>query len=117
MPSGTFHLNELDSDKITLDGTLSVSGASTLKGDVALSSNLTVAGDTALANTSASNVDVDGTLSVSGITTIGGHILPSVNDAFDIGSPEFLFILLEKNINITSIHYEKEIAKIALKSF
>jgi hypothetical protein len=45
------------------------------------------------------------------------YCLPSVNDAFDIGSPEFLFILLEKNINITSIHYEKEIAKIALKSF
>ena len=30
---------------------------------------------------------------------------------------KLLFILLEKNINITSIHYEKEIAKIALKSF
>ena len=44
MPSRTFHMKELDSDKITLDGTLSVSGASTLRGNAVLSSNLTVAG-------------------------------------------------------------------------
>ena len=89
MPSGTFHLKELDSDKITLDGTLSVSGASTFKGDAALSSNLSVAGDTALANTTAGNVGVDGTLSVSGQITMGGHIIPDTNDTYDIGSPEY----------------------------
>ena len=88
MPSGTFHLKELDSDKITLDGTLSVSGASTFKGDAIFSSNLVVSGDTALADTTASNVGVHGTLSVSGQITMGSHLIPDTNAVYDIGSAE-----------------------------
>ena len=90
MPTGVLHLKEVDTDEITLDGTLSVSGASKLEGDSVLDGALSVGGAaTFTANTQAANVNVGGTLSVSGQTTFGGHIIPSTNDSFDIGSPEF----------------------------
>jgi hypothetical protein len=89
MPTGVLHLKEVDTDKITLDGTLSVSGASTLEGATVANSTLSVGGAATLADASATNVNVSGTLSVAGQTTIGGDIIPDTNDAYDIGSPEF----------------------------
>ena len=90
MPTGVLHLKEVDTDEITLDGTLSVSGLSALKGDTVLHKTLSVGETTTLAaDTNATNVNLSGTLSVSGQTTIGGDILPDTNDAYDIGSPEF----------------------------
>ena len=89
MPTGVLHLKEVDTDKITLDGTLSVSGTSTLKESV-IESNVSVGGTaTFAAPVEATNVNVSGTLSVAGQTTIGGDIIPDTNDAYDIGSPEF----------------------------
>ena len=40
MPTGVLHLKEVDTDEITLDGTLSVSGASTLEGATVTNSTL-----------------------------------------------------------------------------
>ena len=94
MPTGVLHLKEVDTDEITLDGTLSVSGASTLEGATVAHSTLSVGGaatlaDANAANVNAANVNVSGTLSVAGQTTMGGNIIPDTNDAYDIGSPEF----------------------------
>ena len=89
MPTGVLHLKEVDTDEITLDGTLSVSGASTLEGATVTNSTLSVGGAATLADTNAVNVNVSGTLSVGGQTTISGDIIPDTNDAYDIGSPEF----------------------------
>ena len=89
MPTGVLHLKEVDTDKITLDGSLSVSGASRLKGASVLDSTLSVGGSAKFAATETTNINVEGTLSVSGQTTIGGDIIPDTNDAYDIGSPEF----------------------------
>ena len=89
MPTGVLHLKEVDTDEITLDGTLSVSGASTLEGATVANSTLSVGGAATLADASATNVNVSGTLSVAGQTTMGGDIIPDTNDAYDIGSPEF----------------------------
>ena len=89
MPTGVLHLKEVDTDEITLDGTLSVSGASTLEGAAVAHSTLSVGGAATLADASATNVNVSGTLSVAGQTTMGGDIIPDTNDAYDIGSPEF----------------------------
>ena len=89
MPTGVLHLKEVDTDEITLDGTLSVSGASTLEGATVAHSSLSVGGAATLADASATNVNVSGTLSVAGKTTMGGDIIPDTNDAYDIGSPEF----------------------------
>ena len=89
MPTGVLHLKEVDTDEITLDGTLSVSGASTLEGATVANSTLSVGGAATLADASATNVNVSGTLSVAGKTTMGGDIIPDTNDAYDIGSPEF----------------------------
>ena len=89
MPTGVLHLKEVDTDQITLDGTLSVSGASALEGATVANSTLSVGGTATLADANITNVNVDGTLSVSGQTTIGGSIIPDTNDAYDIGSPEF----------------------------
>ena len=89
MPTGVLHLKEVDTDKITLDGTLSVSGASKLEGDTVVDSTLSVGGTVTLADTNAVNVNLAGTLSVGGQTTISGDIIPDTNDAYDIGSPEF----------------------------
>ena len=91
MPTGVLHLKEVDTDKITLDGTLSVSGEARLKGSTVIVDNALSVGSmtTLAADTTATNVNLTGTLSVSGQTTIGGHILPDTNDAYDIGSPEF----------------------------
>ena len=91
MPTGVLHLKEVDTDKITLDGTLSVSGDSRLKGSTVIVDNALSVGTTTTlaADTTATNVNLTGTLSVSGQTTIGGDILPDTNDAYDIGSPEF----------------------------
>ena len=89
MPTGVLHLKEVDTDEITLDGTLSVSGASKLEGDTVVDSALSVGGAATLADTNAVNVNVSGTLSVGGQTTISGDIIPDTNDAYDIGSPEF----------------------------
>ena len=89
MPTGVLHLKEVDTDEITLDGTLSVSGASTLEGATVAHSTLSVGGAATLADTNANNVNVSGTLSVAGQTTISGAIIPDTNDAYDIGSPEF----------------------------
>ena len=91
MPTGVLHLKEVDTDEITLDGTLSVSGEARLKGPTVIVDNaLSVGSATTLAaDTTAANVNLTGTLSVSGQTTIGGDILPDTNDAYDIGSPEF----------------------------
>ena len=89
MPTGVLHLKEVDTDEITLDGTLSVSGASTLEGATVAHSSLSVGGAATLADASATNVNVSGTLSVAGQTTMGGDIIPDTNDAYDIGSPEF----------------------------
>ena len=89
MPTGVLHLKEVDTDEITLDGTLSVSGASTLEGATVAHSTLSVGGAAILADASATNVNVSGTLSVAGQTTMGGDIIPDTNDAYDIGSPEF----------------------------
>ncbi len=90
MPSGTFNLKDILGSNIRLDGTLSVSGTTTLGGAATLKDTLSVAGGAHFAaDTNTSNVYVGGTLSVSGLTTIGGHIVPSTNDTFDIGSPEF----------------------------
>ena len=90
MPSGTFNLKDILGSNIRLDGTLSVSGTTTLGGAATLKDSLSVAGGAHFAaDTNTSNVYVGGTLSVSGLTTIGGHIIPSTNDTFDIGSPEF----------------------------
>jgi len=90
MPSGTFNLKDILGSNIRLDGTLSVSGTTTLGGAATLKDTLSVAGGAHFAaDTNTSNVYVGGTLSVSGLTTIGGHIIPSTNDTFDIGSPEF----------------------------
>ena len=91
MPTGVLHLKEVDTDEITLDGTLSVSGEARLKGPTVIVDNaLSVGSTTTLAaDTTATNVNLTGTLSVSGQTTIGGDILPDTNDAYDIGSPEF----------------------------
>ena len=89
MPSGVLHLKEVDTDKITLDGTLSVSGASRLEGDTIVDGALSVGGSVKFAATETTNINVEGTLSVSGQTTIGGDIIPDTNDAYDIGSPEF----------------------------
>ena len=89
MPTGVLHLKEVDTDEITLDGTLSVSGASTLEGATVAHSTLSVGGAATLADANATNVNVSGTLSVAGQTTMGGDIIPDTNDAYDIGSPEF----------------------------
>ena len=89
MPTGVLHLKEVDTDEITLDGTLSVSGASTLEGATVAHSTLSVGGAATLADANAANVNVSGTLSVAGQTTMGGDIIPDANDAYDIGSPEF----------------------------
>ena len=89
MPTGVLHLKEVDTDKITLDGTLSVSGASKLEGTIVADSTLSVGGSAKFAATETTNINVEGTLSVSGQTTIGGDIIPDTNDAYDIGSPEF----------------------------
>ena len=89
MPTGVLHLKEVDTDKITLDGSLSVSGASRLQGASVLDSTLSVGGSAKFAATETTNINVEGTLSVSGQTTIGGDIIPDTNDAYDIGSPEF----------------------------
>ena len=91
MPTGVLHLKEVDTDKITLDGTLSVSGEARLKGSTVIVDNALSVGTTTTlaADTTATNVNLTGTLSVSGQTTIGGDILPDTNDAYDIGSPEF----------------------------
>ena len=89
MPTGVLHLKEVDTDEITLDGTLSVSGASTLEGATVTHSTLSVGGAATLADANATNVNVSGTLSVAGQTTMGGDIIPDTNDAYDIGSPEF----------------------------
>ena len=89
MPTGVLHLKEVDTDEITLDGTLSVSGASTLEGPAVTGSTLSVGGAATLADANAVNVNVSGTLSVGGQTTISGDIIPDTNDAYDIGSPEF----------------------------
>ena len=90
MPSGTFNLKDILGSNIRLDGTLSVSGTTTLGGAATLKDSLSVAGGAHFAaDTNTSNAYVGGTLSVSGLTTIGGHIIPSSNDTFDIGSPEF----------------------------
>ena len=89
MPTGVLHLKEVDTDQITLDGTLSVSGASALEGATVANSTLSVGGTATLADANITNVNVDGTLSVSGQTTIGGSIIPDTNDTYDIGSPEF----------------------------
>ena len=83
MPTGVLHLKEVDTDEITLDGTLSVSGASTLEGATVAHSTLSVGGVSSLADANATNVSVSGTLSVSGQTTIGGDIIPDTNDAYD----------------------------------
>ena len=88
MPTGVLHLKEVDTDEITLDGTLSVSGASTLEGAAVAHTTLSVGGAATLADASATNVNVSGTLSVAGQTTMGGDIIPDTNDAYDIGSPE-----------------------------
>ena len=87
MPTGVLHLKEVDTDKITLDGTLSVSGDSRLKGSTVIVDNALSVGTTTTlaADTTATNVNLTGTLSVSGQTTIGGDILPDTNDAYDIG--------------------------------
>ncbi len=89
MPTGVLHLKEVDTDQITLDGALSVSGASTLEGAIVADSTLSVGGSAKFAATETTNINVEGTLSVSGQTTIGGDIIPDTNDAYDIGSPEF----------------------------
>ena len=89
MPTGVLHLKEVDTDEITLDGTLSVSGASTLEGATVTHNTLSVGGAATLADANATNVNVSGTLSVAGQTTMGGDIIPDTNDAYDIGSPEF----------------------------
>ena len=89
MPTGVLHLKEVDTDQITLDGTLSVSGASALEGATVAHSTLSVGGAATLADANAANVNVSGTLSVAGQTTMGGDIIPDTNDAYDIGSPEF----------------------------
>jgi hypothetical protein len=90
MPGGTFNLKDILGSNIRLDGTLSVSGTSTLGGAATLKDSLSVAGGAHFAaDTNTSYVYVGGTLSVSGLTTIGGHLIPSTNDTFDIGSPEF----------------------------
>ena len=89
MPTGVLHLKEVDTDKITLDGTLSVSGASKLEGTIVADSTLSVGGSAKFGATETTNINVEGTLSVSGQTTIGGDIIPDTNDAYDIGSPEF----------------------------
>ena len=91
MPTGVLHLKEVDTDKITLDGKLSVSGEARLKGPTVIVDNALSVGTTTTlaADTTATNVNLTGTLSVSGQTTIGGHIIPDTNDAYDIGSPEF----------------------------
>ena len=91
MPTGVLHLKEVDTDKITLDGILSVSGEARLKGPTVIVDNALSVGTTTTlaADTTATNVNLTGTLSVSGQTTIGGDILPDTNDAYDIGSPEF----------------------------
>ena len=90
MPTGVLHLKEVDTDKITLDGTLSVSGEARLKGPTVIVDNaLSVGTTTTLSTTTATDVNVSGALSVGGQTTIGGHIIPDTNDSYDVGSPEF----------------------------
>ena len=90
MPTGVLHLKEVDTDEITLDGTLSVSGEARLKGPTVIVDNaLSVGTTTTLSTTTATDVNVSGALSVGGQTTIGGHIIPDTNDSYDVGSPEF----------------------------
>ncbi len=89
MPTGVLHLKEVDTDQITLDGALSVSGVSKLEGAIVADGTLSVGGSAKFGATETTNINVEGTLSVSGQTTIGGDIIPDTNDAYDIGSPEF----------------------------
>ena len=65
-----------------------------VRGDMGVSSNLEVGTANLFVDTSTSNVGIgtntpQDTLHINGGTRIAGHILPTVNDTYDIGSAEY----------------------------
>lgn len=65
-----------------------------VRGDMGVSSNLEVGTANLFVDTSTSNVGIgtktpQDTLHINGGTRISGHILPTVNDTYDIGSAEY----------------------------
>ena len=65
-----------------------------VRGDMGVSSNLEVGTANLFVDTTTSNVGIgtnapQDTLHINGGTRIAGHILPTVNDTYDIGSAEY----------------------------
>lgn len=94
----------------TLLSTLSVAGASTLTGAVNMAGNLTVQGNALIQGTLTTN---GGTLTLGGSGSdsivfnadVDSHILPNVDNAYDLGSPskEWKDIYIDGTANVDSL--------------